>query len=278
MFSRYLVDQRPFEERIFLLSNYAEVSASDIKEVFPRLNQLLGKSAFVQAFRYTGRINRLRGNITAGPNREQIGFTNEEYRIGERWGRYTGIIVGMVGGVFIAFICLWPMYFAAKRQRPRWWLRLLFGFLLGMPLGFALASIVVYIKGGEAIWAFRYQASIMYIETPSLYLSLSPLEIFVIFSMGVGFIIFCFQLGLRQRWYIWGLVYAALAIPVSYIAQPLKFRELLNRPLLESWLKLGEMGPWFVMHMAVFLALFLIVKVLIWISGPRKRQRSSLSR
>ncbi len=263
LFSKYLVDQSPFQDRSFLISGFAKVDDVDMQEVLPRLKQLLGRTAYVQAFRYTGRINRLRGNITAGPNRKQIGFTYEQYRqyrTGERQAVYIGIIVGTAGGVLIAFISLWPMYFAAKRQRPRWWLRLLLGFLLGIPLGFALASLVVYIT------------------TPFLYENLFLVVIFDISSMGMGFIIFCFQLGLRRRWYIWCLVYAALAIPVSYIAQPVKFLDLFNHPLLDSWLKLGEMGPWFVMHMAVFVALFWIAKVLVWITGPRKRQRNSLSR
>ena len=282
LFSRYLVDQHPFEERLFLLSNYAEVSASDMKEVFPRLNQLLGNSAYVQAFRYTGRIDRLRGNITAGPNRERIGYTDEEYRNGKRrwikFGIISGVIAGIVGGMLITFICLWPLYLAGKSQKPRWILRLLAGFLLGIPLGFALSYLIVHINGDEQILAYSYQDTMVYFATPSLHLRLSPVVTFTISSMGMGFIIFCFQLGLRRRWYIWCLVYAALAIPVSYIGQPVKFLDLFNLPLLESWLKLGEMGPWFIMHMAVFVALFWIANVLIWITGPRKRPRSSLGR
>jgi hypothetical protein len=282
VFSRCAIDQSPFDGRAFLLSNIVQVSATDMQEVFPRLNQLLGKSAFVQAFRYTGRIDRLRGNITAGPTTEHIGITYEEYRIGERQSFYSGMISGNItgafGGVLIALTCLWPMYFAAKRQRPRWWLRLLSGFLLGLPLGLVLSYLVVHIKGDEQAWVYSYQDTMVYFAIPSLHLRISPAVSFIIFSMGMGFIIFCFQLGLRRRWYIWCLVYAALAIPVSYIGQPVKFLDLFNCPLMESWLNLGEMGPWFVMHMAVFAALFLIAKVLVWVTGPRKRQRSSLSR
>jgi hypothetical protein len=281
VFSRYLVDQWPFRERHFLLSNFVGVKASDMQEVLPRLKQLLGKSAFLQAFRYTGRIDRLRGNITAGPNREQIGFTNEEYRTGKRrwikFGVISGIIIGTFGGVLIAFICLWPMYFAAKHQKPRWGLRLLAGFLLGMPLGFVLSSLVVYIKGDEQIWAYSYQDTMVYIATSSLHLRISPVGTFNIFSMGMGLIIFCFQLGLRQRWYNWCLVYASLAIPVSYIGQPGKFLDLFNRSLLDSWLDLGEMGPWFIMHIGVFVSLFLIARLLISITGSRKSRRSSVS-
>ncbi|NIP26683.1 MAG: DUF2330 domain-containing protein [Phycisphaerae bacterium] len=280
VFSRYLVDRRPFQERMFLLSNFAEVSASDMKEVFPRLNQLLGKSAFVQAFRYTGRIDRLRGNITAGPATEHIGIGMEQYGRARRWSFNSGIITGMVGGVLVAFICLSPMYFSAKHQRPRWWLRLLLGFLLGMPLGFVFAFYVMYMKGylPTREYIYQYPFSLMQSSRDYLFLVISPLVTFYIFSMGMGFIIFCFQLGLRRRWYIWCLVYVALAIPVSYIGQPLKFLGLFNRSLLDSWLNLGEMGPWIIMHMAVFVALFLIARLLVWITGPRKTRRSSLSR
>lgn len=281
VFSRYLVDQRPFQERMFLLSNFVEVSASDMEEVFPGLKRILGKSAFLQAFRYTGRISRLRGNIKAGPNREQIGFTNEEYTTGMRRQFYSGIILGniagMIGGMLIAFICLWPIYVAAKRQRPRWPLRLLAGFLLGIPLGLALSSLVAYIQGGEYI--HRYPISIIEYEKYVLSVSIAPIVTFTISSIGMGFIIFCFQLGLRRRWYIWGLVYVSLAIPVAYIGQSYyRLLDIFKGPLLERWLNLGEMGPWFVMHMTVFISLFLIAKGLIWITGPRKRQLSSLSR
>ena len=278
IFSWYPVDQHPISQRGFLLSNFVEVNASEMQKVLPRLKLLLGKSAFLQAFRYIGRISRLRGNITAGPNREQIALNMEKYRTGKRKSLYSGIIAGTIGGVLIAFICLWPMYFTAKRQQPRWGLRLLAGFLIGMPLGFVLFFIVVHIMGGEYIWEYNYLEPVMFFTTPSLNLRFSPVVTFTISSVGMGLIIFCFQLGLRRRWYIWGLVYATLAIPVSYIGQPIKLMDLFNRSLLDSWLDLGKMGPWFVMHMAVFIFLFLIARCLVWITSPRKRERSSVSR
>lgn len=265
VFSRCAVDQSPFHDRAFMLSNIVQVDAADMQEVFPRLNQLLGKSAFVQAFRYTGRMDRLRGNITAGPNREQIGFTNEEYRTGKRRWFYSGIIAGMLGGILVGFGSVWFMYLSEIGKKPKWLLRLLTGLLSGVPLGFSLACLIFLILA-------------MFPVMPPVFQLRSSLVSFVISSMVIGFIIFCFQLGLRRRWYIWGLVYAALAIPASYVAQPVKFYELLSCPLLDSWLNLGEMGPWFIMHMAVFVALFLIARVLIWISGLRKTRRSSLSR
>ncbi|MGB2809027.1 MAG: DUF2330 domain-containing protein, partial [Sedimentisphaerales bacterium] len=278
IFSWYPVDQHSISQRGFLLSNFVEVNASEMQKVLPRLKLLLGKSAFLQVFRYIGRISRLRGNITAGPNREQIALSLAQYRTGKRRSLYSGIIAGTIGGVLIAFMCLWLMYFTAKRQQPRWGLRLLAGFLIGMPLGFVLFFIVVHIIGGEYIWEYNYLEPVMFFATPSLNLRFSPVVTFTISSVGMGFIIFCFQLGLRRRWYIWGLVYAALAIPLSYIGQPVKFLVLLNRSLLGSGLGLGEMGSWFIMHIGVFVSLFLIARLLIWITGSRKIRRSSLSK
>ncbi len=282
IFSRYLIDQRPFYQRGFLLSNFVEVNALEMQKVLPRLKLLLGKSAFLQAFRYRGRISRLSGNITAGPNWEQFALYLAQDRTAKRQSFYKGIIsaiiVGTIGGAFTTFICLWLMYFTAKRQQPRWGLRLLAGFLIGMPLGFVLFFIVVHIMGLEYVWTYIYQEPVMFYAVPSLNLRLSPVVTFTISSMGMGFIIFCFQLGLRRLWYIWGFVYAALAIPVSYIGQPVKFLELLNLSQLESGPGLGEMGSWFVMHIAVFVSLFLIARLLIWITGSRKRPRSSLGR
>ncbi|MHC4642910.1 MAG: hypothetical protein ACYS32_14805, partial [Planctomycetota bacterium] len=278
IFSWYLVDQRPILQRGFMLSNFVEVNASEMQKVLPRLKLLLGKSAFLQAFRYIGGISRLRGNITVGPNREHIALSMEKYRTGKRQSLYSGIIAGTIGGVLIACICLWPMYFTAKRQQPRWGLRLLAGFLIGMPLGFVLFFIVVHIMGGEYIWEYNYQEPVMFFATPSLNLRFSPVVTFTISSVGMGFIIFCFQLGLRRRCYICGLVYAALAIPLSYIGQPVKLMDLFNRSLLDSWLGLGEMWLWFVMHMGVFVSLFLIARLLIWVTGQRKSRRSSLGR
>ena len=283
VFSRYLVDQRPFQDLNFLLSNFVEVNASEMQEVLPRLKQLLGKSAFLQAFRYTGRINRLRGNITAGPTMEHIGISREIHAKGLRWYFHTGfvtaILTGMFGGLLIAFICLWLISISAKGQRPRSPIRFLDGFLLGMPLGFVLASCVLYAKAYVPAkeYIFEYPFRFIYSSNDYFVLIITPLVMYYIFSIGMGFIIFCFQLGLRRRWYIGGLVYAALAIPVSYIAQPAKFLSLFNHPLLEGWINLREMGPWFIMHIAVFISLFLIARLFVWITGSRKNRRSSLS-
>ncbi|MHC4692918.1 MAG: hypothetical protein ACYS67_09255 [Planctomycetota bacterium] len=282
VFSRCAVDQNPFDDRAFMLSNIVQVSAADLQGVFPRLNQLLGKSAFVQTFRYTGRIDRLRGNITAGPTTEQIGYTDEEYRTGERrWFKF-GIIGGAIGGMIIGFGSLWALCLAAKSQRPRWVLRLLLGIMSGMPLGFALAFFIVYTKIG--VPSFHYIDSqelvpIISFNMFSLNLRPAPVVIFTISSMGMGFIIFCFQLGLRRRWYIWWLIYAALAIPAAYISQTAGFPNFSGYFILYSWLNLEDLNFWFVMiHMAVFVALFLIARLFVWITGPRKTRRSSLSR
>ena len=281
VFSRCAVDQSPFDGRAFMLSNIVQVGGSEMQEVFPRLNQLLGKSAFVQAFRYTGRIDRLRGNITAGPTTEQIGISRERYERWRRWDFNSGIIGGAIGGMIIGFGSLWALCLAAKSQRPRWVLRLLLGILSGIPLGFALAFLIVYTKiGGPSLHYFS-QDPIPIISFNMFYVNLKPVPavIFTISSMGMGFIIFCFQLGLRRRWYIWWLIYAALAIPASYISQTAGFPNFSGYFILYSWLNLEDVNFWFVMmHMAVFVGLFLIARFAVWITSLWKTRRSSLSR
>jgi len=281
VFSRCAVDQSPFDGRAFWFSNIVQVSAADMQGVFPRLNQLLGKSAFVQAFRYTGRINRLRGNITAGPTTEHIGISRERYERWRRWDFNSGIIGGAIGGMIFGFGSLWALSLAAKSQRPRWGLRLLLGIMSGIPLGFALAFFIVYTKIGVPSLHYFSRESIPIISFNMFYVNLKPVPVvvFAVFSMGMGFIIFCFQLGLRRRWYIWWLIYAALAIPAAYISQTTGFPNLSGHFILYSWLNLEDVNFWFVMmHMAVFVGLFLIARFAVWITGPRKRQRSSLSR
>jgi hypothetical protein len=265
LFSKYLVDQSPFQDRSFLISGFAKVDDVDMQEVLPRLQQLLGRTAYVQAFRYTGRINRLRGNITAGTTTEHIGISREQYARGRRRSFYSGIILGMIGGVIIGFGSFWIMYLSEIGKKPKWLLRLLAGLLTGVPLGFSLACLIFSIGAMSSV-------------LPPVFQLRSSLVSFVISSMVMGFIIFCFQLGLRRRWYVWWLIYAALAIPVSYISQPVKFRDLLNSSLLENLLDLSEISPLDILQMAVFVALFLIAKVLIWISELRKTRRSPLSR
>lgn len=265
LFSKYLVDQSPFQDRSFLISGFAKVDDVDMQEVLPRLQQLLGNSAYMQAFRYTGRIDRLRGNITAGPTTEHIGISREQNERANRRSFYSGIIPGLLGGVLIGFGSVWIMYLSEIGKKPKWLLRLLAGLLSGVPLGFSLACLIFVILAMSSV-------------LPPVFQLRSALVSFVISSMGMGFIIFCFQLGLRRRWYLWGFVYAALAIPLSYIVQPVKFRELFNLTLLESFLNLSEITHLDILYMAVFVALFLIAKVLVWITETRKRQRNSLSR
>ncbi len=267
VFSRCAIDQSSFDGHAFLLSNIVQVSAPDMHEVFPRLNQLLGKSAFVQAFRYKGRIDRLRGNITAGPTTEHIGISREQNERANRRFFYSGIIPGLFGGVLIGFGSVWIIYLSEIGKKPKWLLRLLAGLLSGVPLGFSLACLIFVILAVSS-----------HSVIPPLFKFRSSLLSFVISLMVMGFIIFCFQLGLRRRWYFWAFIYAALAIPVSYVSQPVKFRDLLNLTLLESLLNLSEITPLGILYMAGFVALFLIAKVLVWITETRKRQRSSLSR
>lgn len=262
IFSRYLVDQLAILERGFLPSNFVEVNASEMQKVLPRLKLLLGKSAFLQAFKYTGRIGRLRGNITAGPNREQIALSFAQERTEKRGWLYSGIIVGTIGGVLIAYISLWPMYFTAKRQKPRWGLRLFAGFFLGIPLASGLVFQVAYIlrKLTMSEYLLQIPASI----------------IFVICSAGMGFIIFCFQLGLRRRWYLWWLVYAALAVPAACLTNPDKIRIFFQDRSFDSLL--DDLKYSFIEYLVIFITLFLIARFVVWITGSGKGRRSSLSR
>jgi hypothetical protein len=93
--------------------------------------------------------------------------------------------------------------------------------------------------------------------------------------MGMGFIIFCFQLGLRRRWYLWWLVYVALAVPLAFVTDPDRIEGLFQVHWIQLW---DEMAYIFFVYLIVFTVLFIIARFIIWITGPRKRQLSSLSR
>jgi hypothetical protein len=182
LFSRYVIDQRHFQKWSFRLSDFAEVNAADMHEVLPQLEWLLGRTAFVQAFRYTGQIDRLRGNITAGPNREHVGYSREQYtRATYRWF-YSGIVGGAIGGLLIGFGSLWAMYFSAKRQRPSWLSRLLSGFLSGIPLGSALAFLILFILNMSPARLPVYLWPISPARLP-VYLWRAPKVSFIISSM-----------------------------------------------------------------------------------------------
>lgn len=256
VFSEGRINPDPFWRLGFQVSSLGSVSGPDMRRVLPRLKELLGETAVVQAFRYTGDIRGLKGNIAVGPRQDSLAFTRQEYSRAKSRSFYSGIAAGIIGGVLIAFASLFPMYFAAKRQRPRWGLRLLAGFLLGMPVSFGL------IVGGAAIvrelglWAYFLQID-------------APIR-FIMCSMGMGFIIFCFQLGLRRGWYLWGLVYAALAVPASFIDAP----EGVEGLLWGNWHGLWEdVQPALVDYLLLFVSLFLIARFVIWITSLWKRER-----
>ena len=258
VFSKDRIDPDPFWRLGFQVSSVGAVRSLDMRRVMPRLEELLGETALIQAFRYKGDIQRLKGNIAVGLRSDNLVFTRAEYSRAKSRSFYEGLTFGTIGGVIIAFVSLWPMYFAAKRQKPRWGLRLLAGFLLGMPLALGLI-----------FGSFRLGMGGYFSQIPA------PI-IFVMCSMGMGFIIFCFQLGLRRRWYLWWLVYAALAAIAAVISDPDRVENLFRRlPWDEFW---DELGPVFVAYLLIFVLLFLIARLLVWITGPRRRQRGSLNR
>jgi hypothetical protein len=265
VFSKDRIDPDPFWRLGFQVSSLGSVPAPDIKRVMPRLEELLGERACLQAFRYAGKIRKLKGNITVGLRRDNLSYTPDEYSRAESRSFYQGLIFGTIGGVIIAFVALCPMYFAAKRQKPRWALRLLAGLLLGMPLALGLIFGGAYIL--HKLMMLEYFSHMH-----------SPV-IFIICSMGVGFIIFCSQLGLRRRWYLWLLVYAALAIPVTFITSPDGFEKVFELFHTEHWhdvpteLKIILAG-----HILVFMLLFFIGIAAISVSNLSKKDHSSLSR
>ncbi len=267
IFSKGSVNPDPFRRLGFQVSSVGSVHAPDMKRVMPQLGELLGERAYVQAFRYKGDIQDLKGNIAVSLRRDNLAYTSGEYNRTMFRSFYSGVFAAILGGVIITFVCLWPMYFAARRQRPRWGLRLPAGFLLGMPLGFGLIFGAMNLLRvlGQVSESFRW----------TYFYSAEPVT-FVACSMGMGFIIFCFQLGLRCRWYLWWLVYAALAVPAAFVTDPSRIEDLFERvPWPRLWDKMAYI---FFAYLIVFIVLFLIARILVWITGPRKNRRSSLSR
>jgi hypothetical protein len=267
VFAEDIIDNDPFWTLNFQLSTAAGVDANDMQEVLPQLKNLLGENALLQAFRYKGDIKHLTGNINVGLERSALAYTSGQYKRGLFEAFYSGVVAAILGGLLLAFICLLPMYFAAKRQKPRWGLRLLAGILLGMPIGFGLIFGAMYLLRIMALVSesFRW----------TYYYSAEPVT-FVACSMGMGFIIFCFQLGLRRRWYLWWLLYAALAVPAAFLTDISRIEDLFEGV---SWLRLWDkMAYIFFAYLIVFIGLFLIARFLVWITGPRKSRRSSLSR
>jgi hypothetical protein len=250
IFSEDWINPDPFLKLNFQVSTTSYVDANDMQDVLPRLRELLGERAEVQAFRYTGNIDRLKGNIAAGWRRNNLVYTSGEMERAKSISFYLGVSAASYGGVLIAFASLWPMYFAAKRQRPRWLIRLIAGFLLGMPLGFGLILATAYIMSELTNWIY-----VTNIPDP---------WVFIVFSMGMGFIIFCFQLGLRRRWYLWGLVYACLSIPATFISNPDKLEHIFDFDIWGRLWKELQAEPVFILCLLVFSILFLIAKLIVW--------------
>ena len=253
VFSEDLINPDPLLKLNFLASNTSFVDANDMQEVLPQLRELLGSHAMVQAFRYSGDISHLKGNIAAGWRRDNLAYTSGEMERAKSISFYLGVTAASYGGVLIAFASLWPMYFAAKRQRPRWWLRLLAGFLLGMPLGLGLILAVVNVLRGLLAWTYDYH-----------YFPSGSMVLLIVLSMSIGFIIFCFQLGLRKRWYLWGLVYACLSIPATFISNPDKLEHIFDFEIWSRLWKELQADPVFILCLLVFIILFLIAKLIVW--------------
>jgi hypothetical protein len=266
VFSEDLLNPDPFSHLDFQVSSAAHVNAADLNEVLPRFKELLGETAWIQAFRYKGPIRSLTGNIKAGLRQSNLAYTPGQYKTGQWTAFYTGVAgavyAGVIAGVIITFLSLCPLYFAARRQRPRWGLRLLAGFLLGMPLGLLLivaSKSVVHVIAQETLF-FRWRH----------YDSTNPATL-IACSMGMGFIIFCFQLGLHRRWYLWGLLYAALAIPASFIVNPARLEDIFAH-IYWRWLY-NDLKRIVLPLFIVFLLLFLSARLIIWITSLWKRDK-----
>jgi hypothetical protein len=252
VFSEERINPDPLIRLGFQNSTVGRVNSNDLQETLPRLKELLGETALAQAFRYSGDVRRLTGNIVTGLRRDNLAYTSGEYSKAQLRSFYSGMAAAIYTGVLITFASLWPMYFAAKRQKPRWWLRLLAGFLLGMPLGVVLSLVAIYILDVlRDLFQLRY------------YYELMPTAL-VEFSMCVGFIIFCFQLGLRKRWYLWGLVYACLSIPATFISNPNKLEHIFDFDIWGRLWKELQADPVFILCLLVFSILFLIAKLIVW--------------
>jgi hypothetical protein len=157
------------------------------------------------------------------------------------------------------------LYFAAKRQQPCWGLRLLAGFLLGMPLG-----LLLIVASMNVLHALGLQSQ--FFRRTHYYYSASSATL-IACSMGMGFLIFCFQLGLRRRWYLWGLLYAALAIPATFIVNPARLEDIFAHSHWR-WLP-GDLRYIFLPLLIVFVLLFLTARLIIWITGLWKRDKRS---
>jgi hypothetical protein len=259
VFSEERINPDPLLRLGFQDSTVGRVDSNDLQEILPRLKELLGETALAQAFKYSGGIRRLTGNIVAGLRRDNLAYTSSEYDKAQQRSFYSGMAAAAYTGVLITFASLWPMYFAAKRQKPRWWLRLLVGFLLGMPLGFGLFFVAA--SAGEAFSELFQQ---LHFYRPGL-----PM---LAFSMGIGFILFCFQLGLRRRWILWGFVYAALSIPATLISHPDILEDIL---LLDHlWDEISRISIIYITSLVVFTLLFLAARLMVLIGDLLTRHKS----
>ncbi|MHC4482957.1 MAG: hypothetical protein ACYSW4_05355 [Planctomycetota bacterium] len=265
VFSENLLNQDPFWDLDFQLSSATTVNAADLNEVLPRLKELLGETAWIQAFRYKGDIRNLTGNIKAGLRRDNLAYTSGQYKRGQSTAFYKGVAGAIYAGVIITFVSLWPLYFAAKRQQPRWTLRMLAGFLLGMPIG-----LLLIVTSMNVLHALGLQSQ--FFRWTHYYYSANPATL-IACSMGMGFIIFCFQLGLRRQWYLWGLLYAALAIPATFIVNPARLEDIFAHSHWR-WLS-GDLRYIFLPLLIVFVLLFLSARLIIWITGLWKRDKRS---
>jgi hypothetical protein len=265
VFSEDIVNPDPFFSREFQVSSGTSVNGDDMQEVLPSLKELLGETAFLQAFRYKGQIRNLTGNIKAGLRRDNLAHTPGEYERAKLTAFFTGKALAIYAGIIIAFLSLLPMYLAARRQKPRWGLRLPAGFLLGMPLGLALIVLSVGTLGALGLQTQSFRWTYYYHE-PSVLIAC---------SMGIGFMIFCFQLGLRRRWSLWGPLYAALAIPATCITDPGRVEDLFQTDFV-NWFRLRyQTGHFLLAYLLTFIALFLIARLTVWIAGLWKRDKAS---
>ena|GEM_PF-1707681 len=260
VFSEDLCDPGPFLSLGFKISSSARVDANDMEEVLPALADMFDWQALLQVFRYSGPVSALIGNINLGYRRDRLAYTRAEYDRAVlssfRRGLVFAVYSGICAGIIITLGSLIPLFLAARRQKPRWLPRLLAGFLLGMPLGVILSLAAVFVA--ERVFALDYSWQFrQHMRSPRM----------AAWSMGIGFIVFCFQLGLRRRWYLWLLVYVALSLPAA-VTTDVEILDDMFRDA-DSLLEFGRPGL-FITYAVIFALLALFAKLLVALTTRTK--------
>jgi len=123
---------------------------------------------------------------------------------------------------------------------------LIAGLLLGIPLGFIFRI--------AAVWVLN----------DLLGMDNGPKFLMTFIACTAGFIVFALQPGCRYRWYLFGLVYAGMAVPVTFLFNPGRMEDIFP-PSHWGWLW-DDVGHIFVEHLIVFVLLFIAGRVFLYIS------------